>query len=690
MYRNTYNTKVLPKLHFTTIELIRLQFTNPFLLKYNLWVVYHPPATSKTSGTLSDFYSELEQLFTEASISVIPTVIVGDFNVHFDDTLKSEPLRTLLESYNLTQYVHSRTHQTGHILDLVVIQTDNFIMSVTVHPDSLSDHHRIELKLRALKPAVQTNTITKRDFRNIDADALRSDITSVCSDMCACTNDRQADELVHVYNTCLTDCLDKHAPWRNVRVRDTTPHPWYDTDIDVARNKKRKQENVCRRTKLEIHRQLYVTARDECTALISARKTDYFRNQLEKASNKNMFRLLRSLDGQRVQQQPEFRLAAQECELFSRYFLGKIDNLLSSLQYLNDIDRPSDEIRCFTDCIVWDPLPANQLTDNITRIVPAITRITNTSLDEGVMPKSLKHAIVRPLLKKPSLDKDTLSSYRPVSNLTQLSKVIEKVVALRIMMHVSDQQMVECFQSAYRKNHSTETALLYVTSAVKTAMDKKQGTILLLVDFSSAFDTINHNILSRRLRLRYGFVGKALDWLTSYLKERTQRVVIGYQSSSITTLTTGVPQGSVLGPLLFSLYVQPIGDTIRAHRLFFHQYADDLQVYTHFYLTHSALVAAVKQMEDCLDEVKVWMARNSMFMNDGKTQYLPILPKSADAIVDKSVIRVGEATITASRCVQCLGVCIDRHLDIKKQVSQTISACSFYLRNINQISHFLP
>ena len=370
---------------------------------------------------------------------------------------------------------------------------------------------------------------------------------------------------------------------------------------------------------------------------------DYFRNQLENASNKNMFRLLRSLDGQRVQQQPEFRLTVQECELFSRYFRGKIDNLLSGLQYFNDIDRPSDEIRCFTDCIdvfdqttnteitaiysatkktcVVDPLPANQLTDNITRIVPAITRITNTSLDEGVMPKSLKHAIVRPLLKKPSLDKDTLSSYRPVSNLTQLSKVIEKVVALRIMTHVSDQQMVECFQSAYRKNHSTETALLYVTSAVKTAMDKKQGTILLLMDFSSAFDTINHNILIRRLRLRYGFVGNALDWLTSYLKERTQRVVIGDQSSSTTTLTTGVPQGSVLGPLLFSLYVQPIGDIIRAHGLFFHQYADDLQVYTHFDLTHSALVAAVKQLEDCLDEVKVWMVRNSIFMNDGKTQY---------------------------------------------------------------------
>ena len=169
---------------------------------------------------------------------------------------------------------------------------------------------------------------------------------------------------------------------------------------------------------------------------------------------------------------------------------------------------------------VLEPLPANHLIDNITRIVPAITRITNTSLDEGVMPKSLKHAIVRPLLKKPSLDKDTLSSYRPVSNLTQLSKVIEKMVALRIMTHVSDQQMVGFFQSAYRKNHSIETALLYVTSAVKTAMDKKQGTILLLVDFSSAFDTINHNILIRRLRLRYGLICWQSFGLVDILSER--------------------------------------------------------------------------------------------------------------------------------------------------------------------------
>ena len=185
-----------------------------------------------------------------------------------------------------------------------------------------------------------------------------------------------------------------------------------------------------------------------------------------------------------------------------------------------------------------DPLPAKQLTDNIISIVPAITRITNASLDVGVMPKSLKHAIVRPLLKKPSLDKDTMSSYRPVSNLTQLSNVIEKMVALRIMTRVSDQQMVECFQSAaYRKKHSTETALLSVTGVVKTEMDTKQGTILLLVNFSSAFDTIN-------------WTGWYLIWKRGHSEYSNRWPVVEYNYSN-----DRCPASPVLGPLLFSLYV---------------------------------------------------------------------------------------------------------------------------------------
>ena len=167
-----------------------------------------------------------------------------------------------------------------------------------------------------------------------------------------------------------------------------------------------------------------------------------------------------------------------------------------------------------------------------------------------------------------------------------------------------------------------------------------------------------------------------------YLQERTQRIVIDGQSSSTTTLTAGVPQGSVLEPLLFSLYVQPIGDIIRAHGLFFHHDADYLHIYPHFDPNPSALPAVVQQIEDCLVDIKQWMAWNYMCMNDSKTQYLPIAPKSVATLVDGNVIRVCVSTITASRCVRNIGVFIDRHLYM--QASFSNRQCIFILPPTHQ------
>ena len=304
--------------------------------------------------------------------------------------------------------------------------------------------------------------------------------------------------------------------------------------------------------------------------------------------NKSMFRILRSLEVHQMQL-PEFNSMKESCDAFSPYFQEKIEKLLNSLNCHTAVDHyhtavdhchtavdhSVDETPCFSDSLEvfgptntaeiasilantdktcsLDPLPTKQLKDNIDSIVPIVTCITNASLVNAVMPELLKQAIIRPLLKKSSLNKDTLNNYRPVSNLSHLSKVIEKVIAQRIICHIFDQRMQDCFQSTYRKNHSTETALLCVTNAMKVATDNRQGTALVLIDFSAAFDTINHMILIQRRRLRYGIVGKALGWLQSYLQNRTQRVVIRDVSSNTTWLTSGVPQGSVLGPLLFSL-----------------------------------------------------------------------------------------------------------------------------------------
>ena len=149
-------------------------------------------------------------------------------------------------------------------------------------------------------------------------------------------------------------------------------------------------------------------------------------------------------------------------------------------------------------------------------------------------------------LAKFSLDVDTLSSYKPVSHLTQVSKCLEKVIAQQLIEQTSD--MTELYQSAYKSNYSTKTELIAVCDDIKRGLDNRKGTALVMIDLSAAFDTINHSILLQRLRNRYGITHTALTWCQSNLAERYQRLSISDNYSQKLKLTTGVPQGSVLDP----------------------------------------------------------------------------------------------------------------------------------------------
>ena len=188
-----------------------------------------------------------------------------------------------------------------------------------------------------------------------------------------------------------------------------------------------------------------------------------------------------------------------------------------------------------------------------------ITNIINLALSEGIFPDSFKNAVVRPLLKKHNLPQNALSSYRPISNLNFLSKVLERVICSRINSHLSTFPSICPFQSAYRKFHSTETALLRIHNDLLLASDRKEATALVLLDLTAAFDTVDHQILLTRLNEFFGFSGKAYSMICSYLTNRSQQVTINSHLSTPSLVTTGVPQGSAIEPLLFTLYTTPLG-----------------------------------------------------------------------------------------------------------------------------------
>ncbi|WP_419588267.1 RNA-directed DNA polymerase, partial [Thiolapillus sp.] len=178
----------------------------------------------------------------------------------------------------------------------------------------------------------------------------------------------------------------------------------------------------------------------------------------------------------------------------------------------------------------------------------------------------------------PSLDQDDLKNYRPVSNLSFLSKVAEKLVLSQLSEYLNANQLFSPVQSAYRPNHSTETALVKIVNDLLLALDDGKVSVLTLLDLSAAFDTIDHNILLHRLEHAFGITGTALSWIRSYLSDRDQTVVVNGLKSEPFRLLYGVPQGSVLGPVLFVFYTKPFDDIFDIHSVCHHLFADDTQM----------------------------------------------------------------------------------------------------------------
>ena len=203
-----------------------------------------------------------------------------------------------------------------------------------------------------------------------------------------------------------------------------------------------------------------------------------------------------------------------------------------------------------------------------------LTIIVNNSLLDGQVPSAYKIAAITPIIKKPGLDPLEFSNYRPISNLSFLSKVLERTVASQLQYYLSANCLFEPFQSGFRPSHSTETALIKVTNDLLMPANIGALSILLLLDLSAAFDTVSHSILLSRLH-DLGIRGTVLEWFKSYLTDRKQFVTLGGHTSHTSVVTQGVPQGSVLGPLLFIVYMLPLGHIIRSFKLNFHCNADD-------------------------------------------------------------------------------------------------------------------
>jgi len=260
-----------------------------------------------------------------------------------------------------------------------------------------------------------------------------------------------------------------------------------------------------------------------------------------------------------------------------------------------------------------------------------------------------------------------------------VSKVLEKVVLDQLQLFLKCNDISEKFQSGFKSAHSTESALLRVLNDIYRSTDTGDSVALVLLDLSAAFDTIDHSILISRLECDVGLKGIVLQWFQSYLSGRTFRVKLGNCSSSVAHLTCGLPQGSILSPSLFSLYMLPLGTILRRHGVSFHCYADDTQMYVPIKRNDPS---ALSSFLSCLDEVKFWLDQNFLFLNENKTE---IIVFGSTVNPQAATFDLGRLAAFRSSTVRNLGVLLDESLIFDKQISSVISSSFYHLRLLSKV-----
>ena len=661
--------------------------------------IYRTPYSKNNKNSISHFLEEFEVLMTENFIDKIHPIFIGDFNLYFDvkETYGMKRMMELMEQCSMHQLVHEPTHKHGHTLDWVIENKTSSIIKDCTVLDRLSDHHPIVLNIKSSKPPTIKRCIKSRKIKDINIENFKNDISNI-----------KADTVLE-FDKSLHSVLEEHAPLVTRQVRDRKHSPWYNTDVHTAKQKCRRAERQWAKSKLTVHKDMLRSARCLWKKAVRQAKREYYKSKLDNSySCKQLFGFCNELLG-KVKSNP-FPTNIDTHSLsnkFACYFDQKIKTIRDNLdihdtvevfepfigQSLESFHEVSED---FIKSLILkapckncdlDPLPTSLLIDCIDVLLPNITKIINTSLKEGFVPDSFKVALVKPLIKKSNLDKDELKNYRPVSNLPFLSKILEKVVVKQLNDHLQKNGLHEPLQSAYKADHSTETALLKVMNDCLTGCDTGHVCLLSLLDLSSAFDTIDHQILLKRLEKTFGIRNNALIWFESYLQNRKQSVVVNGVKSECYNLKYGVPQGSVLGPILFSLYMKPLSNIINQYNVNYHFYADDTQLY---YIDEASKINdSILTMTNCISKIKIWMEKNRLFLNNDKTEAILLGGMGSLNKIYEKEMYVGNISIPFSDKVKDLGVYFDKSFSMNNQVNNVIRTMYMELKNISNIRYLI-
>ena len=710
--------------HFSTFEVVVIHLANT--LSTTLVCIYR---YYRFGSAFDSFITEFANFLSEISVAYDSYLLCGDFNVHLNEPANSCTAKflDLLEEFDLRcSSPIIPTQKFGNTLDLVLSDTSlvSKISNVNVenHHVLLSDHFPIIFSLQLsgqVKELASNKPRAVRHYRNINSSEFQADLAAVVSDKLTISPISFKSAIMD-YNVSLSECLDRHAPLRLGKVIHNDRPPWMDEEYVLARAKRRRLERIYKRSRCPFDKRSLQIQTNFCKELVHTKRSETLKQDIVSCSNdqRSLFKLVNKLTGKANSSiLPEIYgdqdVLANE---FNKYFEEKITNIkneftsspnnihLDALEDITNIQYDSTCLYNFDPCstdeieniiklsgIVVSPadvFPAHLLSSNINTLIPYITYLINLSLSTGSM-DGLTEAIVRPLLKTSGEDSNNLGNYRPVSNLQFIGKLIERVVLTRLQKHMDNINYCNNTQFGYKKNHSTELLLLKFLNDVLIGVDSKRGVVVLLIDLSAAFDTVNHrkllNILCHELKIR----DVALKWFKSFLLNRTQRILIGNSLSDSIDLSCGVPQGSVLGPILFNIYVNSLSNVFISNDFKTLSYADDNSGYQVFSLSSESNTFN-NVIPACIDQLKSWMNDYFLKINEGKTKIIVFArPVFHLNLSQTNVTLQNGDVITITDRIKYLGFYFDKFLSLTSHVNKVASHCYQLLKTARKLRKYI-
>ena len=681
---------------------------------FTLGVVYRAEytdlLTDNGNGTI------MEAQLREATSKTNKLIVVGDFNCDTESNTpdtKTNILSEVFETQGMIQTIKQPTRiemnsNKATTIDHIWTRSESNLISNCGTVEGISDHTGLFAIINTAKAKPEQEKIKYRCYKNYSEENFNNDLKKALEDpqLIELIEQKQINSATEKWMKIFLDTAEIHAPVKEITINTVKKKqvPWFTKDLEQLMMEKTKRLQLYRLDGLFSDKQIVKTLSNKITHLKRKLKSIFYRDKIQEhnGDSKKMWKILKEVTQteKRLQYvEPEF-LDQNLADNFNTYF-ATIGTKIQEKLNIKEKTTPSNNTERFnwtpeseesikklidrirTDVAVgYDNISARLLKDTKHTIADSLTKLVNISYEKSTFPNCLKKAIVRAIHKKDNTE--DASNYRPLSILSVVSKIFERSATNQLIAYLERNQLLNETQHAYRKNHSTHTCLGEVLNYIYQEHDKGNLVGMASLDLSKAFDTINHSHLIHKLN-KLGLGKNSLNWCESYLSNRKQKTKFKKYMSEETTVTAGVPQGSILGPVLFICFTNDLPDKLKNCKII--SYADDSQI-----LVSGKSSKDIKQLlESLISSAQTWYTENSLLINASKSEVMIINRRKKDGDINIEVTEDGKKKrLKLQENIKILGIYIDKELNWNKQVKEINKKANYAAINLNRVNQLVP